>query len=268
MHRTKYPRTSHLPWSPGFEPDDLHLADLSGFVDREVVVTEKLDGENTTIYADGTCHARSLDSGAHPSRTRVKALAARLLGALPEGTRICGENVYARHSLAYDDLLGHFYGFSVWTGDRCWSWDATVELLHGLGIPTPRVRFRGPFDRRAIRGLKVHAHREEGYVVRWADGFDRDAFPRAVAKWVRPSHVQTDVHWMSQPVVPNGLAPASALWDVRSGVEPDEAGLDAVFGDTRPLLPVELPARGETRLALVVAGRYAADPRGTLLPTL
>jgi hypothetical protein len=60
---TKYPRTWHLPDSPnrGADGDHAH-ADYSTFDGREVVVTEKLDGENTTIYADGHSHARSVSS--------------------------------------------------------------------------------------------------------------------------------------------------------------------------------------------------------------
>ena len=70
---TKYPRTWHLPDSPnrGADGDHAH-ADYSPFAGREVVVTEKLDGENTTIYADGHCHARSVASGYHPTRTWVR----------------------------------------------------------------------------------------------------------------------------------------------------------------------------------------------------
>ncbi|MET3986910.1 hypothetical protein ABIC27_004807 [Streptomyces sp. PvR034] len=47
--RTHYPRTPHLPWSPGATPDDVRAGDLSGLPGlrgREVVVTEKLDGSN------------------------------------------------------------------------------------------------------------------------------------------------------------------------------------------------------------------------------
>lgn len=47
--RIKYPRTLHLPWSPGRGDDDKVLS--------EGQVEEKLDGENTPIYQDGTCHA-------------------------------------------------------------------------------------------------------------------------------------------------------------------------------------------------------------------
>jgi hypothetical protein len=117
--RVPYPRTPHLPWSPGASADDVRARSLSGFVGREVVVTEKLDGENTTLYADGL-HARSVDSAHHPSRTWAKALQGRAGARIPAGWRVCGENVYARHSIPYDALDGYFYGFSVWDDrDRC-----------------------------------------------------------------------------------------------------------------------------------------------------
>lgn len=41
------------------------------FLKGPVVITEKMDGENTTLYRDGL-HARSLDSRHHPSRNWVK----------------------------------------------------------------------------------------------------------------------------------------------------------------------------------------------------
>jgi len=42
----KYPKTFHLPWSLGLRSDDKRLKDLSRFINQEVVVTEKVDGEN------------------------------------------------------------------------------------------------------------------------------------------------------------------------------------------------------------------------------
>jgi len=71
MTHIKHPRTSHLPGSPGVGSDDKQAQDLSAFDTQDVVVTEKMDGENTTLYTDGY-HARSLDSGFHPSRTRLR----------------------------------------------------------------------------------------------------------------------------------------------------------------------------------------------------
>lgn len=216
--RVHYPRTAHLPWSPGATSDDVRAGDLSGLHGREVVVTEKLDGENTTLYSDGL-HARSLDSAHHPSRAWVKALQGRIGPLIPDGRRICGENMYARHSLDYRSLESWFYGFSVWDAECCLDWDATVRFLRGLGIPTPPVLWRGVFDEKALRNLRLDPGTQEGYVVRTVAGFDQSEFTGRVAKWVRPNHVQTDVHWMQAAVVPNGLGPKAALWDVRSGAD-------------------------------------------------
>ncbi|MFD7096222.1 RNA ligase family protein [Streptomyces xanthophaeus] len=227
--RTHYPRTPHLPWSPGAASDDVRADGFAGLAGREVVVTEKLDGENTTLYRDGL-HARSLDSAHHPSRAWVKGLQGRIGTGIPEGRRVCGENLYARHSLPYGELDSWFYGFSVWDGEHCLDWDQGVRFLRGLGIPTPPVLWRGTFDERVLRKLKLDTARQEGYVVRTVAGFTRADFGRCVAKWVRPGHVQTGTHWMFAQVVPNGLGTAAPLWAVRSGAEPDAAELSAAIG--------------------------------------
>lgn len=228
--RTHYPRTPHLPWSPGVGGDDVRAAaGMAGLSGREVVVTEKLDGENTTLYSDGL-HARSLDSAHHPSRAWVKGLQGRIGAGIPVGRRICGENMYARHSLPYEDLDSWFYGFSVWDGEQCLDWDRTVRFLRGLGVPSPRVLWRGTFDERALRRLRLDTTRQEGYVVRTVDGFARADFGQCVAKWVRGGHVQTDTHWMYAQVVPNGLGAQAPLWAVRSGSDVDVAGLLSAVG--------------------------------------
>ncbi|ADV66012.1 RNA ligase family protein [Deinococcus maricopensis] len=205
MTRLKYPRTPHLPWSPGATADDTFLVDLRDFEGREVVVTEKLDGENTTLYRDGL-HARSLDPRPHPSRHWVKALQGRVGHSIPQGWRVCGENVYARHSLAYEQLESYFYLFSVWDeGNTALSWDETVRWAGVLGVPTPRVLYRGVWDEARVRALRVDEAVMEGYVVRVAEAFAYAAFARCVAKWVRAGHVTTDEHWMHRAVTPNGL---------------------------------------------------------------
>lgn len=272
--RTHYPRTRHLPWSPGASADDLRVTDLSGLRGREVVVTEKLDGENTTLYADGL-HARSLDSAHHPSRTWVKALQARVGHAIPQGWRVCGENMYARHSIAYEDLESWFYGFSVWDGDgRCLDWDRTVGFLRGLGVPVPRVLWRGEFDERALRALRLDLGRQEGYVVRAVEGFGADEFGVRVAKWVRAGHVQTDTHWMHAAVVENGLGPGAALWAVRSGQAVDAAVLAKAVGltgegDPRTFALFD-PAgwSGDDRLAGVLAALLHSGRRARLAARL
>ncbi len=111
--RIKYPRTPHLPWSLGATNDDVKQRDLSHFVGKQVVVTEKMDGENTTLYND-YIHARSIDSRFHPSRAWVKALQVQVGYKIPIRWRICGENLYARHSISYNNLPSYFMAFSVW----------------------------------------------------------------------------------------------------------------------------------------------------------
>jgi hypothetical protein len=195
-----------LPWSPKADEDDLRLTDFSELLGKEVIVTEKLDGENTTLYREGL-HARSLMSGAHPSRTWVGGLHGRIGALLPERWRVCGENMFAKHSLTYDDLASYYYVFSVWNEhDHCLNWDETKEWAALLELPTPPELYRGVFDEDRIRDLKVDTQRQEGFVLRSVEGFPFDAFARRVCKWVRPAHVQTSKHWMFETLVPNRLA--------------------------------------------------------------
>ena len=136
--RVKYPRTFHFPWSPGASSDDKTLSSVSHFVNREVVATEKMDGENTSGYSDGYIHARSLDSNNHPSRNWVKRFWSERYYNLPDGWRLCGENVYASHSIMYDELKSYFLGFSIWDGNQCLSWDDTLFWFQELGITPVR----------------------------------------------------------------------------------------------------------------------------------
>ena len=207
-YRVKYPRTKHLPWSESWSSDDLksdqgdHLYP-SG---TQVVVTEKLDGENTTLYRDGL-HARSIDSRHHPSRTWVKSLQGRIGHLIPPRFRICGENMYARHSIPYDQLLSYFYVFSVWEEDRCLSWDDTTEWAALLGLHCVPTLYQGAWNPEVIRELSqsLDLSKQEGYVVRPLQAFQFSEFSHSVYKWVRKNHVQTDQHWMRSKIVPNRL---------------------------------------------------------------
>jgi predicted kinase len=279
--RVRYPRTPHLPWSPGATADDVRLVDLEEFEGREVVVTEKLDGENTTLYRDGL-HARSPDSAHHPSRAWVKALHGRIASRIPDGWRVSGENMFARHSIAYGDLDSWFYAFSVWDEtDRCLDWDATVRFTRELGVPVPHVLYRGTFDAKALRKTPIDTATREGYVMRTVAGFRREHFGSHVAKWVRASHVQTDEHWMRGPVVENPRGARAALWDERSGLAQsgpsllDAVGLheSALGSDTSGAYRAMEAAqsslevrdrRGDARLEGVLAALLSSQPRGQL----
>lgn len=202
----KYPRTPHLPWSPGGTSDDAYLFDTSHFEGLNVVVTEKMDGENTSMYRS-RIHARSRDSQHHPSRDWVKALHGTICNEIPEGWRFCGENVYARHSVGYEELPSYFFLFSIWNEENeALSWDETQEWAELLGLETPPVLFDGEWDQKAVEEIEIDLEKQEGYVVRIAERFPFDDFRTSIAKWVRKGHVQTDQHWMHAEIAPNKLA--------------------------------------------------------------
>lgn len=205
----KYPRTLHLPWSPGLSSDDRVQRDLSALeTTEEVVVTLKMDGEATTFYGNGHSHARSVTSSPHPSRDHVRALAATAGTQLPFGWRVCGENVKAVHSIEYHDLPAHFLVYSIWDRDRCLSWAETTEWAELLDLVTVPVIYRGPMlDEKGLASVFApYAEAHEGYVVRAAGEFRLAEFQSHVAKFVRSSHVQTADHWAHQVVRVNGLA--------------------------------------------------------------
>lgn len=210
-HYVKFPRTWHLPWSPGMNDDDRMLANMDRFRNRRVIVTKKMDGENTTMYSD-FIHARSIDGRHHASRDWVKNFHATIAHDIPEGWRVIVENLYAEHSIRYEDLAAYVLGFHVWN-DRnvCLEWDDTLVWFKLLGITPVEVLFDGIYDERAIRALESQLSwdRDEGYVVRLADAFSYGEYKTCVGKFVRKGHVQTTKHhWMAQAVIKNGLKAA------------------------------------------------------------
>lgn len=205
--RVKYPRTYHLPWSPGVMSDDKVIKSLDHLSKHEIVITEKMDGENTTLYTQGL-HARSLDSRHHPSRDWVKQFHSQIGHLIPEKWRVCGENLYARHSIAYHDLLSYFYGFSIWNEHNfSLGWDDTLEWFELLNIVPVRELYRGQFDIEKIHEVvsQLDLTKQEGVVIRSTSTISYDDFSKLACKWVRPAHVQTDVHWSHQAIISNQL---------------------------------------------------------------
>lgn len=203
----KYGRTYHLPISPGATSDDKVMLGLDGLMTDDLVVTEKMDGENTTIHRGGS-HARSPDSRYHPSRDWLKGFAARISPQLAEDERIVGENVYARHSVGYDELPSYFLGFGWIVGDEIQSWDATLSRFGELGIAAVPTLFRGPYRPGLFEGFagSLDRTKQEGFVARIATAFPEADMPLLMGKYVRAGHVQEETHWMKAELVPNRLA--------------------------------------------------------------
>lgn len=212
--RVKYPRTYHLPWSPGATKDDRIMEDLSGFEGEEVVVTVKMDGEQTTLYADGF-HARSLDTPSHPSRDWLWAVQRRIGHEIPDGWRICGENLYAKHSIRYHHLPDLFLVFSIWNEKNvCLSWRETKEWCELLGLTmVPQLvlgRWKDEYKEKLVPYLyDAHLYsgdEMEGYVMRVSRAFSFSEFRHVVGKYVRANHVQTSNHWIHQALVKNEVS--------------------------------------------------------------
>lgn len=205
LNKFKYPRTGHFPWSEGATNDDKIQNDLTNFIYKEIVISEKMDGENTTLMSD-CIYARSLDSNNHPSRNFVKGIWGNIRYDIPQNWRICGENLYAKHSLYYDNLESYFMCFSIWNENNvCLSIDETLEWCNLLNIVHVPILYRGKFDLEFIRNFKIDTNVHEGFVMRLADEFNYDDFYKSVIKWVRKGHVQTDEHWSTQKIIPNKL---------------------------------------------------------------
>lgn len=212
--RVKYPRTWHLPWSPGATKDDRILEDVDSFIGKDCVITVKMDGENTTMYSDYV-HARSIEYDPHPSRSWVKALHARIAHDIPKGWRVCGENLYAKHSIHYENLEDYFQVFSVWNEKNiCLSWRETKIWAELLGLKMVPVLYEDrPFDYALFSRLDLNEIRKtygivdeiEGYVIRTSSFFHYKEFRRCVGKYVRANHVTTHGHWMRAKLEPNKL---------------------------------------------------------------
>jgi hypothetical protein len=193
-HYVKYPRTYHLPWSYANRDDRKHK-NTSMFDGKQVVVTLKMDGECTTMYSDNI-HARSIDGQSHRSQSWVRNFWANNVSyMLPSSMRICGENVYATHSIEYKNLQSYFYGFSVWENDKCLSWRESIEWFKLFDITYVPVLYEGIWDEDKVRRICFDSVVDEGYVVRLADAFDYKDFANSTAKYVRKGHLQTPSRW-------------------------------------------------------------------------
>lgn len=196
----KYPRTPHLPASPGATSDDKHatkqaLDHLSSGVD--LVVTEKMDGGNVTLYHDDF-HARSLSSKNLRWEGVARSIWGQVRADIPEGWRVSAESMHARRSVAYDNLPCPLIVFGVWNeSNEMLPWDDIETWTDLWGLPHAPVLYRGLNFMDATQAWATQRDQDtsEGFVLRDADGFHYDQFALRVAKWVRADHVRTESSW-------------------------------------------------------------------------
>lgn len=211
----KYPRTYHLPFSPGTTSDDRKLsADwFKDYEGKEIMISEKLDGEATAMNIQDV-YARS-----HGAPTRTdwslnlwepnSGLYWRLRSLIGEHEMIYGENLYGIHSISYDRLPAYWFMYAANDGERWYGWDEVEEMAKILEVPTVPVLWRGIAESekqvtelimKFVNEPSVFGPEREGVVMRTVEGFPfeengEEAFPHHVCKWVRPHHVKTDQFW-------------------------------------------------------------------------
>ena len=217
MDSPKYNRTFHVPWSKGATNDDKIASDLSLLIGQDIVITEKMDGSNTSLETQG-CFART-HSGppTHASFDGLKALHANIKYKIPESIQLFGEWCYALHSIAYNQLPGYFMMFNArYLGENSkWaSWEEVVMWAEELEVPTVPVLFQGIVaSEKELKTLvetmmTLPSHcggLREGVVIRRSAEFSDKDFSKSVMKCVRANHVQTTDHWKDQEIVRNKL---------------------------------------------------------------
>jgi hypothetical protein len=122
----KYPRTPHLPWSPGGTSDDRRLEHARAFVGPEIVITEKLDGGNLCMTKNevfARSHSAQVSGKLY---AWAKSVHSQIQPWLRSDTSYFFEYCAWVHTLAYDELPTYFFLLGVRDdADRWWySWSA------------------------------------------------------------------------------------------------------------------------------------------------
>lgn len=206
-HPDKYPRTFHWPTSPGVMSDDKVHRNVDRLIGVPVSITEKMDGSNVTL-CNGEVYARSTATPSqHAWHGMVRKHHAWKTCDLGPDYKICGEDMYAIHSIEYDGFREDetFRVFNILYKDEWLSFDDRVALCQQLNLKMAPIWIAGAnFDRQRDldkwleNNLKRGSHHgpvAEGFVVQLMDSFHKDDFSNCVAKYVRAGHVQTDQHW-------------------------------------------------------------------------
>jgi hypothetical protein len=219
MDSPKYNRTFHLPWSPGATNDDKIAVSVESLLNTPIVITEKMDGSNTSLEVVG-CFART-HSGppSHASFDGLKALHGAIKYKIPERIQLFGEWCFALHSIAYNELPGYFLMFNVREcspelNDIWLSWEKVELWAEEIGVSTVPVLFKGQCTsekelKEIVESLMIQPSQcggiREGVVVRLQGYFYDYRFSTSVMKCVRANHVQTSEHWKDQEIIKNKI---------------------------------------------------------------
>ncbi|WP_445710601.1 RNA ligase family protein [Flavobacterium sp.] len=212
----KYNRTYHFPFSPGTTSDDRISHDYWDYIQQipELLITEKLDGENTCLNQYGVFSRSHAAPTLHPWANYLKEYWQLIRNELNE-LEIFGENLYAIHSIEYPNIDKHFHVFAVRHKERWLSWEEVVFYANLLELPTvpvldmiqPKEETQTSFKEKILNTIAQPSRFDsldtytkqpctmEGVVARNTNAYLVDDFYKNVFKYVRKNHVKTDEHW-------------------------------------------------------------------------
>lgn len=207
----KYPRTYHVPFSPGATKDDKKLKDgwFEYYRGKEVIITEKLDGENSCLCQKGVfarSHAAETHSPWSINLWGQDGLYWKVKSIIDDGMYVYGENLYGEHSIHYNKLKSYFHVFACYIEelDIWYSWEDVKFAAAVMGVPTVPVIWKGIAETedqikdiiiQSMNMPSAYGDTKEGVVMRFTGEFENEDFSNYVCKYVRSNHVQTDEHW-------------------------------------------------------------------------
>lgn len=187
MEPPPYPRIPYLWSAVSASSDDRVLlpGERREWLTQDVVVEEKLDGANVSVWWDGDVPRTASRGGSGamdragqlgPLRARVFSDIERFRELLDGGRVLYAEWLWLAHSVHYDRLPDPLVALDVWyPGHGFASTGERDRYCAGAGIPVPPLLFRGVLETEsALRSLlgpsAFGAAQMEGAVLRRADG--------------------------------------------------------------------------------------------------
>ncbi len=181
-----YPRTPYL-WPVAEHPARLVLSAAAAelWLHEPVVVEEKLDGANVSLWWDDGVHVASRGGVGSTDRAgqlgRLRAWTAErvepLRGLLADGWVLYGEWLWLRHTVAYDRLPDWLVALDLWHPQHeVANWSTRDARCAAAGVLLPPRLFEGVLKERQAVLLLLTASRfsstdpAEGLVLRSRDG--------------------------------------------------------------------------------------------------
>lgn len=161
---TKYPRSLHAQISLGTTSDDRFMPDgyVKLFSEMNLIITEKLDGQNVSFNKQGVYARSHAAPTEHPWDKTMIELWHQIKYDLGD-IELFGESMYAVHSIEYKNLENHFYLFGVRENGVWKSWDEVKEYAILFDFPTvPEIKIEKP-----LKEFYLYSEEENNCLSRW-----------------------------------------------------------------------------------------------------